>query len=116
MVLIETVNQPERPCSRKVRQLHLIWIGVHLIPMLIEHTGELLEIRSLVVLPCIITVEDDLHMLIDSVKGVYRVIWRCDKRLQRLQRRSRYDEFRLYGIQSYRICCICYARQQHHCC
>ena len=84
MILVETVNQPKRPGSRKVCQLHLIWIGVHLIPMLIKDTCKLLVVRSLVVLPCIITVEDDLHMLIDSVKGVYRVIWRCDKRLQRL--------------------------------
>ena len=70
VILVKTVYQPDRPLRGQVGLFYAVRIGRGLVPMLVKHSGHLLESGSLVIAPCIVSTKDDLYIFICRVKSI----------------------------------------------
>ena len=73
VILVKAVDKPYRPLRRKILLFNAVRIGLSLIPMVIKNTCDLLKSRSLVIMPGIIGMENDLNMLIRRIQSINRI-------------------------------------------
>ena len=70
--MIKTVNAPDGPLIRKFRLRDAVRIGTGMSPGLVIDTCYSLILRSLVILPSVISEKDDLYELVCRIKGINR--------------------------------------------
>ena len=73
MILVQAIDKPYRPLIRKILLLDSVRIALGLVPMVIKDAGNLLETRSLVILPCVVGMKNDLDIFIGGIKGIDRI-------------------------------------------
>ena len=73
MILVKAVHTPYGPLVRQVGLRNVVWICPGIGPAFVIYSGDLLEIRSLVIFPRIVCKEYHFDVLVSSLQCVDRI-------------------------------------------